>query len=415
MKKDDIKKGDISVEQIIKVVIFIAVLVIVFLGTSYLYGKQISWLGWLPGFNSTKNPTGIYMIRYDTASRGVQSYDGATWEDFEKDAATGKGVFKFDDKILNEGDLINDFEGFYYDEEWRDKNGVNRGPNKQLEGWPSIVGFEQGFNYKGNAGYIVAKQITLDNAANFFARKEKVNYFVYSILGLEERETKQCCPDVLIKPSDYFSNKVGIIDEMKIKIVSDWVLNKKLISPDKTIILTADLIIYLNEMNDLKMPVLKKDSEDSIKLNENYELRKGYVGYHERSKTTDYLYYYSYLYQFYRNNEPIEIWYENIYYGSDSSGLKLDELNIFVANNINYKYQSIVNLVASKKILSDYIVKWRDSIFVKPIGINVPKKGEVSLDKEIKYYCGKLYDGRYIVVDLGIEVKEKDVCGGNLA
>src|SRR3989344_6419304 len=116
MKKDNIKKGDISVEQIIKVVIFIAVLVIVFLGTSYLYGKEINWLSWLPGFDSTKTPTGIYMIRYDTASRGVQSYDGATWEDFENDVNTGQGIFNLGGELLTDIALRRDFEGFYYGE-----------------------------------------------------------------------------------------------------------------------------------------------------------------------------------------------------------------------------------------------------------------------------------------------------------
>src|SRR3989338_4335504 len=127
MKKDNIKKGDISVEQIIKVVIFIAVLVIVFLGTSYLYGKQISWLGWLPGFNNTKTATGIYMIRYDTASRGVQSYDGATWEDFERSKDGAYGVFNLGGELLTDIALRRDFEGFYYGE--GEKNAPKRFKN----------------------------------------------------------------------------------------------------------------------------------------------------------------------------------------------------------------------------------------------------------------------------------------------
>ena len=418
MKKDNIKKGDISVEQIIKVVIFIAVLVIVFLGTSYLYGKEINWLSWLPGFDSTKTPTGIYMIRYDTASRGVQSYDGATWEDFENDVNTGQGIFNLGGELLTDIALRRDFEGFYYGE------GEKNAPKRFKNNWFYVLGFDvtgesyseiTPYPFMGKTGYVVAREYTNSiNIAMPENRRFGNRYFIFTAEGeaYYKDAPKTCCNGV------GFSNEAAKFDitsssptSDKCKIVvSENVMNGE---PDisANTFITKDVVEHLKRIDGIEVDCDRWAGFSSKELIKNkYNLIDYGTGIVQ-------LFYFGGNDKL--NGEPVDIWFERRITLSQAAGVELKETFNYFIWTVNYKLDTSYtkwdslngNIDDKRKFVED----WKKSILVKPIKLSSFKDGEVSPETEsFKYYCGKLYDGRYIVVDLGIEVKEKDVCGGNL-
>jgi len=429
MKKDNIKKGDITISQLIKMAIFIAVFVIVFLGTTSLYGKEINWLSWLPGFDSTKTPTGIYVIRYDTASRGVQSYDGATWEDFENDVNTGQGIFNLEDKRLTDVDLKRDFEGFYYDEAWRDEHEVNRGPNNKIAGWPYIVGFEKNKNgipylNKDERGYVVIRDKRKNTAYSYQPSQEyKLGYYTYSPSGkLYYKSPMTCCDEKNYDQKFTFS--AALIDKNSGTVQVNKNILDGIIEFETGKFITTDVLNHLKRLNGIKLINENEFYYDEL-LKKDYQTifygSVDVIDFMDPPYNQHPFNYWTFISQFYyygidkEKGEPVDIWIvQHNYYSSEKKEVTSKGYLIYTSIHSAIQYDLISNPDSSEQEMIKWVNDWKNSIFVKPIGINVYKDEKANSDKEIKYYCGKLYDGRYIVVDLGIEVKKEDVCGGNL-
>mgnify|MGYP000386200029 CR=1 FL=1 len=105
------KRGDISVRNIIYVVIAGFVLVIVFSSFSGLFGKEINLLKWLPDFGENEvDIEDIVFLRYDLVDVKVEYYDGNDWVELKNSESVKLGGDEFNGKNVKD-----DFEEFYYE------------------------------------------------------------------------------------------------------------------------------------------------------------------------------------------------------------------------------------------------------------------------------------------------------------
>lgn len=100
------KKGDVQVEPIVILSLFIIMLALLGLGYYLFYVREVTLLNYLPGFNQTQEKKeGVSIIAYDISQEKMQYYDGTSWIDF-----SGENI-ELERKIIDSGEV----ERYFFD------------------------------------------------------------------------------------------------------------------------------------------------------------------------------------------------------------------------------------------------------------------------------------------------------------
>ena len=115
------KKGEISIQQIVVAIIALVVLLVVFSSTGILFGREINIFKLLPNFGAdNKTVENVEIFRYDISNGNVMYYDGTSWSEFSGEIRAG-------DKKVNYSELKKNFENQYYGKRENDIMEIEQG------------------------------------------------------------------------------------------------------------------------------------------------------------------------------------------------------------------------------------------------------------------------------------------------
>lgn len=300
--------AELTINNLIKGIIFGVVLVVVILGTTSLHGKQIKFFDWIPSFgNQSVEKVDVDMIlRYDLIDGDVMYYDGTEWVWFEgKSVGVGGSELKY-------GDVKGDFEKYYWG---------------------------------GEREEIIAVGI-----ANVRVKEFNRAYlrFDWSSLGLNAID-QLLMGDGSFKVFDNYDVINPDLSELKLNVVgeSDNFLRIKKTYPQRYLSdsLHMMMVHYMDELDGLLYGSLKFEERD--------------YGMGNSIGDKDEVYYYPVLYK----GEPTGIFLGEIY-KTDIRQRDVISFKLYY-NAPKFKDWSL----GERKVLKDALIDWKNSVFEKPIAI----------------------------------------------